>query len=50
MVTKVQKQDSIKCMHVHSSKTEQVSEIAMTPPLLLHYTDLVACIECMWTK
>ena len=50
MVTKVQRQDSI-CMHVHCSKTEQASEITMTPALAIssHYTNLVACMECMWT-
>ena len=37
MVTKVQRQDSNK-EYAHSSKTEQASELAMTPALYRHTT------------
>ena len=37
--------------YAHSSKTEQASVWINndTSPISSHYTDLVACIECMWT-
>ena len=47
MVTKVQRQDSIKSMHTVVKLSKPLND---TIPILSHYTDLVVCIECMWTK
>ena len=38
MVTKVQRQDSIKNMHTVANKTEQASELTMTPALYCRTT------------
>ena len=44
MVTKVQRQDSIKCI---CSKTEQASEITMTPALYYRCTTQTWYIACI---
>ena len=50
MVTKVQRQDSINCMHMHSSKTEQASDNT-SPIIVALYTDRsIIPYSYMWTK
>ena len=49
MVTKVQRQDSVKNMYTVVKLSKPLNSINNdTSPISSHYTDLIACIECAY--